>query len=125
MVPISMRVLLFLFAFLSALSAADLTGKWTGSYDLTAPDGTAMKGKVIMMLTQTGNEVSGTIGTTEQEQTKITRGIVDGDRITFESQTEGPLMKFDLKLENEHIVGVAKGDADGNVITAKLDLART
>jgi hypothetical protein len=34
-------------------------------------------------------------------------------------------MKFELRLENDHLRGEAKGDVDGNPIKVKLDLVKT
>jgi hypothetical protein len=113
------------FLFAISLTAADLTGKWSGSYDVSMADGETMKGKVILVLTQTGSDVTGSVGQNEDEMSKIRKGSVEGDRVTFESQTEGPLMKFELRLENDHLRGEAKGDVDGNPIKVKLDLVKT
>src|SRR5205085_5217281 len=110
--------------FAMTLSAADLTGKWSGTYDVTISDGNTMKGRVYMVLTQTGSEVTGTIGPDEQQQSQITKGKVEDDRITFENQTEGPLMRFELRLENDRIRGEGKGELEGTKIRAKIELAR-
>ena len=111
---------------MAALSMADagLKGKWVGTYDVSVSDGDTMKGRVIMILTQNGSEIGGTIGPDEQQQSPITKGKVEGDRITFESQTEGPLMRFDLRLTDGHIRGDAIGDLQDTKIRAKVDLAR-
>ncbi len=121
-----MKVVLFaLFIFALSLSAADISGKWSGSYDVTMADGDTMNGKVVMVLTQDGSDLTGTIGSEESQLNKITNGRIDGNEITFESQTEGPLMKFTLRLEDDHIRGVGKGDMEGNAIQVKLDLTRS
>jgi hypothetical protein len=117
-------VFFWLMLFAMSLSAADLSGKWTGNYDVTVSDGDPMKGRVYMILTQTGDDLTGTIGPDEQQQSRIMKGKIEGDRITFESQTEGPLMRFDLRLEDGHIRGEANGNMEGTKIRAKLDLAR-
>lgn len=116
--------MLTFFACVLSLTAADVSGKWSGSYDVLMSDGQIMKGKVLMFLTQSGSDLTGTVGSDESEQTKIDKGHVEGDAITFETQTEGPLMKFTLHIEDEHIRGEAKGDMEGNSITAKVDLTR-
>ena len=120
-----MKCVLCLFL-MAALSLADtgLNGKWIGTYDVSVSDGDTMKGRVVMILTQNGSDISGTIGPDEQQQTPIAKGKVEGDRITFESQTEGPLMRFDLRLTDDHIRGEAIGDLQDTRIRAKVDLAR-
>src|SRR5438105_5279599 len=110
--------------FAITLSAADLSGRWNGAYDVTISDGDAMKGRVYMVLTQNGSEITGTIGPDEQQQSRILNGKVDGDRITFETQTEGPLMRFDLRLEDDHIRGEGTGTVQDTKIRAKIDLTR-
>jgi hypothetical protein len=117
-------VLCSLFLIASNLSAADLTGKWSGTYDVAISDGDTMKGHVYMVLTQNGSDLTGTIGPDQQQQSQITKGKVEGDRITFESQTEGPLMRFELRLEDDHIRGEGTGDQQGTKIRAKIELAR-
>ncbi len=122
---ICMKTIFCLLMLLAAsLSAADLTGKWSGTYDVTVSDGDPMKGRVLMVLTQTGDEITGTIGPDEQQQSRIAKGKVEGDRITFQSQTEGPLMHFDLRLEDNHIRGEAKGEMEDTKIRAKIELTR-
>jgi hypothetical protein len=83
-----------------------------------------MKGHVYMVLTQNGSDLTGTIGPDQQQQSQITKGKLEGDRITFESQTEGPLMRFELRLEDDHIRGEGTGDQQGTKIRAKIELAR-
>lgn len=114
-----------LLAFSIAASAADLTGKWEGSYDVLMSDGETMKGKVVFDLTQSGAELSGTAGS-DEGKLKIVNGKVAGDRVTFEVPTEGPKMVFDLQLgDDQHLRGNGKGDADGTTIKVKLDLTRS
>jgi hypothetical protein len=108
----------------SSVCAADLTGKWSGTYDVVVSGGDPMKGRVYMVLTQNGSDLTGTIGPDQQQQSQITKGKVEGDRITFENQTEGPLMRFELRLEEDHIRGEGTGDLEGTKIRAKIELAR-
>ncbi len=118
----------FLFLFLSltlALSAADVAGKWAGSYDVAMSDGDTMKGKVTLTLQQDGGAVTGTAGS-DQGQMKILNGKLDGDKLSFELQTEQHKIMFDLRLqEDEHLKGEGKGEADGNKLNVKLDLTRS
>ena len=123
--PIDMKSIFGLLLFATiAMAGADLTGKWSGTYDVSVSDGDTMKGRVFMILTQNGSEISGTIGPDEQQQSPITKGKIEGDRITFESQTEGPLMRFDLRLVDDHIRGEAIGELTDTKIRVKVELAR-
>ena len=95
----------FLSLFLSltlALSAADVAGKWAGSYDVAMSDGDTMKGKVTLTLQQDGGAVTGTAGY-DQGQMKILNGddrhpsvSADGDVIVFQSDRTGGGGQFDL-----------------------------
>ena len=112
-----------LFFVCSLLNAADVSGNWAGNYDVTMTDGQAMKGKVTLKLTQSGSDLTGTAGS-EDNQMPILNGKVDGDKLTFEVQTEGPKMRFELNLEDQHLRGNAKGIADGTTVSVKLDLTK-
>ena len=115
-------------AFLRAQStdtaAIDLTGKWSGSILFNNPDGDTREGSAFMDLKQNGSELTGTAGPSADEQSPIQKGKVEGDKITFEVQTNGPLMKFELALVDGHLKGEAKAEFDGQVRKATLDLQR-
>lgn len=106
-----------------APASAGVTGTWAGKFDVQITDGQSMQGKVSLILTQKGSELTGTASSPEGAL-KILNGKVDGNKITFQVQTEGPKMAFDLHLEDEHMRGTAKGDSDGNTVNVKLDLTR-
>jgi hypothetical protein len=104
---------------------ADVTGTWAGSFDVTGPDGQTQAQTAFLSLKQDGSALSGTAGPSADEQMTIRAGKVDGNKITFEVALEnGPVIKFDLLLADEHIRGTANGEADGRKMTAKLDVTR-
>ncbi len=104
---------------------ADVTGKWTGSFDVTGPDGQTNANTAVLYLKQDGNSLTGTAGPSDEEQMNIRSGKIDGDKITFEVALEnGPLIKFELSLVSEHIKGTANGEHDGQKLSAKLDVTR-
>ena len=92
---------LLLFSF--TLSAADVTGKCTGSFDITGPDGETKQDHAFMNLKQNGDEITGTAGPNEERQWPISKGKIEGDKITFEVQTDEPILKFDLRLIDGHL----------------------
>ena len=118
------RILCFLL--LASVSLlADVTGKWSGSFDITGPDGETSANNAFLDLKQTGGDLSGTGGPNEERQFAISNGKVDGDNLTFEIKAEdGPSLKFELRLQNEHMVGDAKGEMQGMKMSAKLNLTR-
>jgi hypothetical protein len=104
---------------------ADVTGKWSGSFDITGPDGDTNANNVLLDLKQTGGDLSGTAGPNEEHQFAIQNGKIDGSNLTFDIKVEdGPSLKFELRLENEHMVGDAKGEMQGMKMSAKLNLSR-
>ena len=108
------------FVIAAVLSAADLTGKWTGTFSEHEGDG---KG-ALLILKQNGSELTGTAGPDEQEQMPIENGKVDGDKVTFEIQAKG-LMHFELTLSGKRLAGTVSGEHDGEKRTAKLDVTKS
>ena len=119
-----MRILLVLMGvcvLMSALTAADLSGKWTGTFFEHENEG---KGAVLI-LKQNGNNLTGTAGPNEEKQFPITKGKVDGDKVTFDIETdEGPVMHFDLTATEKRLIGSVHGEHDGATRTAKLDVTK-
>ena len=102
---------------------ADVTGKWTGTFDVTGPDGQTKSDSAFMVLKQTGEAITGTAGPKEDRQFSIKLGKIDGDKIALEVVIgDGGVIKFDLTLADGHIKGDAKGERDGEKMTAKVDL---
>jgi len=103
-----------------ASSAADLTGKWIG----TVKGIEAEEKSAFLNLKQDGNELTGTAGPNEGQQWPILNGKIDGDKITFQINADGPLVKFDLSLVDSHIKGVATFEMEGERKQVTLDLTR-
>ena len=122
-----MKTALFviILASLAFAAAADVTGKWTGSFDATGPDGSANEGTAVINLKQTGTELSGAAGPTEGEQYPITKGSVSGEKVTFEVQRgENQTIKFDLVLDGDRLRGQANMSMNGQTGSAKVDVRR-
>ena len=111
---------------LAALSLfADVSGKWSGSFDITGPDGQTKPDTAFLNLKQDGNKISGTAGPNEQKQFNIKTGQIDGDKITMEVEMEdGGVLSFDLKVDADHIKGDVKGQMGDEKMTAKMDVTR-
>ncbi len=104
---------------------ADVSGKWSGSFDVTGPDGETKADTAFLNLKQDGGKITGTAGPNEEHQMTIKTGTIDGDKIALEVELEdGNLLTFDLVLADEHIKGNAKGDMGGEKMTAKIDVTR-
>ena len=106
------------------MAADDLTGKWSGSFVITFSDGETKDAKAFMDLNQKGAEITGTAGESPDKQWEVQKGKVEGNRITFELQTEGPLIKFELTLVDGHLKGEAKAEHEGKSMKAAIDLQR-
>jgi hypothetical protein len=106
------------------LAADDLTGKWSGSLVVTSPGGETKDEMAFMSLKQNGTEITGTAGERPDKQWPIQKGKVDGNKITFEVQTDEPLIKFELTLVDGHLKGEAKAEREGKSKKAAVDLQR-
>jgi hypothetical protein len=112
---------------LAALTAAadtDITGKWSGSFDITAPDGGVKNDTAFLILKQAGSDITGSVGPSEDHQFPIAKGKMEGDKITIEADHEGHTLKLALVLAGDHIKGDASLEEDGQTATAKLDVTR-
>ncbi len=110
--------------FTMALSAADVTGKWIGSFTRTGPEGDTKEATAFMNLKQSGTEVTGTAGENEGGQWPIRKGKIDGEKITFEVEVTETVYKIELLLIDDHLKGEATAERDGKTLKAKLDLKR-
>jgi hypothetical protein len=106
-------------------AAADVTGNWSGSFNMTGPGGESKESEALLVLKQNGSEITGSVGPNENERHTIAKGKIEGDKITLETSGDnGPVIKFVLVLEGEHIKGDATAEHDGQTLKAKLDLTR-
>lgn len=108
---------------LSAVPDTNVTGKWTGNFKVIEPEGEA--GTAYLMLTQTGSEISGTVGPDEGEQHTITKGKIEGDKVTLLVEEDGRTIKFDLVAAADRITGDVNISHDGQTRKAKLDVTRS
>jgi hypothetical protein len=105
-------------------AAEDITGNWSGSFVITSPDGDVKDTTAHLVLKQNGAELTGTAGPNPDKQWTILKGKIEGNKLTFEVQTDEPLIKFELTLIDGHLKGEAKGEHDGKSIKVSLDLKR-
>lgn len=109
---------------LTATADTDITGKWSGSFDITAPDGGVQNETAFLILKQAGSEITGSVGPHEDQQFPIVKGKIDGQKITIEADHEGHTLKLALVLAGDHIKGDASMEGGGQTATAKLDVTR-
>jgi hypothetical protein len=122
------RLLYFLMlaAFAAGIAMADtnVTGKWSGSFNMIGPDGQTKDGTALLLLKQNGAEVTGSVGPDEGEQHAITKGKIDGDKITLVAEDEGRTIQFNLVVAAERITGDVNMSHDGETRKAKIDVTR-
>jgi hypothetical protein len=121
-----MRTLLcFVVAATLAMAAdVDVTGKWSGSFNVTAANGETKESTAVLVLKQDGAGITGTAGPDENEQHPIRKGKIEGDKITLELDNDGHTINFDLVLTAGRITGEANGSRDGQALKAKVDVGR-
>jgi hypothetical protein len=117
---------LFIVAALAALAIADVdvSGKWSGSFNITNPDGETNESTAVLLLKQSGATITGTVGPNEDQQFEIRKGKIEGAKITLEADRDGQAIKFDLVLASDHITGEANMSHDGQTAKAKIDVTR-
>jgi hypothetical protein len=107
-----------------ALSAADATGKWTGTLTTTSDDGSEKRGSAYLVLKQDGTKVTGTAGPDASKQHAVEEGKAENGKLTFEVRTEGENMKFTLQQEGDEIKGTVMRESEDETRTAKLVVKR-
>lgn len=118
-----LAVLAIALASLVPVSAAqDVSGKWSGSFVVTRPDGSINNDRIHLDLKQNKTELTGTAGPSPERQWPIKTGKVEGAKLIFEVQSDGPLIKFTLSLVEGRLKGEAAAVQEG--ISAKVDAER-
>lgn len=119
--------LMGLLAFALPLCAvADVTGKWSGSFEFTQ-DGETHTETAYLILKQDGAALTGSGGPNEESQMAIRNGKVDGIKITFEiALDENRVMSFAFQSDGDTLTGNVSGPdkETGTTRTAKMSLKR-
>jgi len=103
-----------------SISAANLSGKWTGTFT-EAGEGNKSDSTVVT-LTQDGNALTGTIG---PKRWPITNGrVVDANNITFDMKDGNLIVHFSLQFVDKHLKGKAWSEENGQFHGGTLDLSR-
>ena len=119
-----MRILACI-AFVSALAfsaaAADLTGKWSGTYTPDNGNGS----NTFCTLKQSGTKVTGTAGHDAQTW-PVENGTVQGNKVTFEVKPDNsPAYKCELTAGADTLSGTcAAHGPNGGSSKGKLELSR-
>jgi hypothetical protein len=119
------KLLVGLFALVAAMHAADVTGTWSGSMAMTKDDETK-DDSAYLVLKQTGNEITGTIGPNTEKRLTITKGSADGNTIYIEAIVEGEnKLVLRLKIDGDKLVGDLKAEGPtAPSISGKMSLTK-
>jgi hypothetical protein len=109
---------------LVAVADMNVTGKWTGNFKMIAGDGDGQDSTAVFLLKQNGSEVTGSVGPNEGDQHQITKGKIDGDKITLECGDGGVVIKLDLVLAEDRITGEVNAVGEGRTLKGKIDVKR-
>ncbi len=114
--------MLLLAAVALTAAAADVSGKWSGSFTDQGGDG----GSAYAVLKQSGTTVTGTAGPDESQQWPIQNGKAEGDKVTLEVKADdGTIYKCALVLAGDTMKGdINATRPDGAAMKAKMELAR-
>ena len=97
---------------------ADITGKWAGTLTAQRPDGTTREDSALLILEQKGTDITGTIGGTDADQHPITKGTIDGNKVSIQARTvngERELL-LELTLDGDEMKGtITSGERKGQV----------
>ena len=110
-------ILLVTLAILPAATAAqttNLTGTWNATFTRTAPTGQTQSITFTFHFTQKGKELTGTIGPEPERQWKVEKGVVEGNKVSFQvQQPDGPLRTFALTHAKDRLEGTQKLEFQG------------
>jgi len=108
---------------LTAVADTTVTGKWSGSFNITGPDGQTKEDTAYFDLKQNGSEITGTVGPNEDQQFPV-KGKIEGNKITMQADHEDQTIKLDLVLAEDRITGEANMSREGETAKAKVDVKR-
>jgi hypothetical protein len=106
---------------------ADVTGTWSGPMQMSR-GGETKDDSAHFVLTQKGNEITGTVGPTAEKQMPITKGTIEGSDINLEAASPDGAMKITIKLkaEADKLTGDLKAEGSGGEpFTGKLTVTKS
>ena len=115
-------ILLALTAMAFTAAAADVSGKWTGTF--VTDSGEAQPAYIVIK--QAGATLTGTAGPDEGQQWPIRNGKIDGNELSVEVQhpDSGMVFKVDLVLTGDRLKGNITGSQGAEAMSGKMDLGR-
>ncbi len=101
---------LSLLASVATAQTPDLSGRWSGSFDIVQPDGSVQPDNSVFLLKQNGKTLTGTAGQSEAHQSPIADGEVAGNHALFDVVVNPQMtVHIDLAIDGDHLHGTATG----------------
>lgn len=111
---------------LHCFAAADVSGTWTGTFDIHFADGRVVNDTAWMVLQQSGTAVTGTVGPKPAQQGPIRDVTFSDDTLKFVADsTQGKVLKFSLKRDGEKLSGEVNGEIGDDRVRVVLSMTRT
>lgn len=109
---------------LAAHAQQNVSGRWQGSFDIPAPDGTTQHDTAFFVLQQNGTQITGSAGRDEEMQIALHDGLVRNNTVTFALDTRGTSVRFNLVFDGDHLRGTATGLPPNPTAKIAVDVAR-
>ena len=91
-------------------SSPNLSGRWSGSFDVVLADGNVQPDSSLLLLKQDGKSLTGTAGQSEAHQSPISNGEVAAGHARFDLVVNPQMtVHFDLAIDGDHLHGSATG----------------
>jgi hypothetical protein len=122
----ALSCIFLLLALVMTAAAADITGKWSGTFAAIGADGKAeAPSSAYMIVKQSGTTLTGSGGPDENEQWPIQNGKIDGNKITAQvTSPDGATYALTMTVDGDRISGdviVTGGDQN---IKGKVEFKR-
>lgn len=115
------RCLALILLLAAQMMAADLSGKWSGSFKAEGADHSVPQS---LILKQQGTSLSGSAGPNTGEQYPLENGRVEGNKASFQVTTGEWKFTYNLTLENNSLSGDLKLQSTSESRTASVTLTR-
>jgi len=115
-----------MFALAMTAAAADVTGKWSGTFVIMGPNGPmGDSNPAFLVLKQSGSTLTGTAGQDENEQWPIDNAKIEGNKITGSvSPSDGATYTVSLTVDGDRMTGEVTISQGGQTMKAKIELKR-
>ena len=107
---------------LAVAAPADVTGRWQGTITAQREDGTSREDSALLILEQKGNEVTGTVGGNDADRHPITKGVIDGSKVTIQAKTVNGdrELLLELTLDGDAMKGtITTGQRKGQIVVKR------